>query len=195
MAPRLHLGCGPNSLPGWLNTDLEPGPGAAFIDVTEALPFADQTFTHIFSEHLIEHVDRAAGASLLRECRRVLRPGGALRIATPDLRFLARLSSGALNERERRYVQWAGETFLGDAAATPAMVVNNFFHAWGHRFIYDEETLRASLATAGFTSIRRQAVGESDDPVLSNLEAHGRSIPPGFNELETMVLEAVTPGL
>jgi hypothetical protein len=62
--------------------------------------------------------------------------------------------------------------------------VNNFFRSWGHRYIYDPQTLRHALAEAGFVEIEERPVGE--------LERHLAEAPE-FNEYETFVLEARRP--
>ena len=89
---KLHIGCGENLLEGWLNSDLYPGSDRVLhFDATGRFPFADATFDYVFSEHMIEHVPYEGALSMLRECRRVLKPGGRARISTPDLRFLVGL--------------------------------------------------------------------------------------------------------
>src|SRR5688572_1785254 len=81
---KLHLGCGPLALPGWLNIDNEPYAGVdRVLDVTAGLPFEDVQF--IFAEHFIEHLSFDASTALMRECRRVLREDGVLRLSTPNL--------------------------------------------------------------------------------------------------------------
>src|SRR5262245_43358548 len=89
-ARRLHLGCGPNLLTGWANVDLRSAAGVVELDLAHALPVADDSVELIYSEHFIEHLDRGDGERLLRECRRVLKPGGRIRISTPDLQAAAR---------------------------------------------------------------------------------------------------------
>jgi hypothetical protein len=65
------------------------------------------------------------------------------------------------------------------------VVINNFFRSWGHRFVYDPETLRHALGEAGFVGI--------EDAPLGELESHLADTPE-FNELETFVLEAQRAG-
>jgi hypothetical protein len=72
----------------------------------------------------------------------------------------------------------------------PAFVLNNFFRAWGDKFIYDEATLTDPLLTAGFSKIRRVALNQSEDTELQRLE-NAERLPPGFLELETMTFEAI----
>ncbi len=187
---RLHIGCGENLLPGWLNTDLFPVKGALFLDASKQLPFNASTLDYIFSEHLIEHLECQNGVPLLQECHRVLKPGGRLRIATPDLRFLIELYAENKTEAQQRYIRWAVDTFLpGMDGYLDTFVINNFFTDWGHKFIYDEKTLRRMLENAGFVDIARFDVGQSADGNLRGIEGHGRKIGDEFNRMEAMVLE------
>jgi predicted SAM-dependent methyltransferase len=196
---RLALGSGHHPPPGWLATDLDPrvAPGVIFLDVTEPFPFPGAAFDRIHSEHLIEHVSLVSGRAMLAECRRVLRPGGRLRIATPDLARLASLvaSLAGPSPEGADYIAWIARTF-SDARleARPADVLNHGMRAWGHVFLYDEKSLRDELARAGFTAVTRQAMNESDDPALRGLETHARTVG-GEPQVawETMVLEAMRP--
>src|SRR4051812_40618920 len=85
---KLQIGCGGNYLEGWFNTDLSPNAHRTGLNATRRFPFADNTFDYILSEHMIEHVPYDMGRVILSECHRVLKPGGTLRIVTPDLKFL-----------------------------------------------------------------------------------------------------------
>ena len=190
---KLHLGCGPNDLAGWLNTDFDPRPaGQVHVDVTAPLPFADASWDYVFHEHLIEHLPFDGGLRLLEECRRVLRPGGKLRVASPDLGRLVALCETPRTPAQERYLAWAvGYGGLPAGQHATCFVLNNFMRAWGHRFVYDQPTLRAALERAGFASVRSASVGQSDDAHLARLEAHGRHIgSEEANGYETMVFEA-----
>jgi SAM-dependent methyltransferase len=155
--PKLQLGAGPNALPGWLNSDLEPGgPGVIFLDATRPFPFPDGVFDYVFSEHLIEHVSYADGLRLLREVYRVLKPGGRTRIATPNLEALVGLYAPDQSASQRQYVRRSVDRYCpGVGANAECFVINNFFYNWDHRFIYDASTLRAAMEAVGFTDISR----------------------------------------
>ena len=189
---KLHLGCGRNILPGWLNSDFSPkSPEVLQLDARGRFPLADQQFDYIFSEHMIEHIAYQKGASMLRECWRVLRPGGRLRISTPDLAFLIDLRRSDRSPLQDEYIRWATQKFVKDAPyADDTFVINNFVRRWGHLFIYDEKTLRAGFAAAGFKDITRCALNESSDPALRGLENEKR-MPKGFLRLETLTIEGV----
>ena len=86
---KIHIGCGTNILKGWLNTDYMPVSNEVILmDATQKLPFENNTFDYVFSEHMIEHITYTQGGLMLSECFRVLKSGGKLRVSTPDLRFL-----------------------------------------------------------------------------------------------------------
>jgi len=146
---------------------------------------------------MIEHIPWHDGLFMLRECRRVLKPDGTIRIATPDLRVLLGLASGGPSSE--RYIKWITDTFLnGLNIYKDSFVINNAFRNWGHQFLYDGELLEMALSQAGFSNISRCSIGESDDKNLRGIESHGQNT--GADEMaafETMVFEAkglVLPG-
>jgi predicted SAM-dependent methyltransferase len=188
----VHIGAGPIILKGWLNTDLEPqAPDIAYLDVTEPLPFPDNSIDFIFSEHLIEHVPHADGAYHLRESFRVLKPNGRIRVSTPDLQFLIDIYTRTEHtETQARYVRRTlDQAFPEYGFYNGAFVLNHFVKNWGHQFIYDDKTLPDALTRAGFRSVRRWQLGESDAPMLQNIEHHGDSISPEFNLMQSIVVE------
>ena len=192
---KLQLGCGMNVLPGWLNSDrVAKADGVIIVEANRRFPFGDSTFDYVFSEHMIEHLEYGDGLVALRECFRVLRPGGKVRIATPDIRFLFNLYGSAKSDLESRYVAWVAARFLREisvGANGDVFVINNFLRSFGHRFIYDPATLAGALRASGFSGITVQNVGESDDGELRNIESHGSRISEEFNRLETFVIEGL----
>lgn len=193
---RLQLGAGTNHLDGWFNTDLVPNePEVYFLDSRVDFPFPTDTFDYLYSEHHIEHLSYREGTANFRECLRVLKPGGRIRIATPDLRVLIGLLGRELGEIEKQYMQYIANGLMKDGAvASPVFVINNAFQSWGHKFLYDYETLHCLLGACGFVNIERVEYGESVDPILRETENHGKSM--GEEEMvrfETMVIEASAP--
>jgi len=186
----LHLGCGQHVLAGWLNADLYPLDGGVLhVDAARRFPFRAETFDRIYSEHLIEHLTCSQGRRMLAECFRVLKPGGRIRISTPDLRFLTDLLSHDRTELQERYVAWMSRQAECDAAPNGVVVLNHFVRSWGHRFIYDDAVLSEALSSAGFSKVVRCEVGRSADPTFQRLENEAR-MPEGFLRLESMVFEA-----
>jgi predicted SAM-dependent methyltransferase len=193
---KLQLGSGDNILEGWLNTDLTPRSKKeiVFLDVRELFLFDDCTFDYIFCEHLIEHLEYQEGVDMLSQCFRILKQGGKIRIATPDLCFLIELYNSEKTELQERYISWAVDTFLSDIAIyQDVFVMNNFFRDWGHKFIYDFKSLHTTMSRVGFINITGYNIGESDDNNFRGVESHGRAMPDEFNKLETFVLEGSKP--
>lgn len=80
---RLHLGCGNEILPGWINHDLVPLPG---VDVVHDLhdypwPFEDGRFAEVRMYHVLEHLEDPV--RVIEELHRILAPGGILRVRVP----------------------------------------------------------------------------------------------------------------
>lgn len=186
--PALHIGAGPVSIPGWLNTDYVSGD--VFLDLGRPLPFPDGTFKYVFGEHVIEHLPEAVGFALMKEIRRVLRPGGVLRFTTPELPKLIAIYEDRNPVIKRdEYGRWLDQ-ITAKENRTAAQILNNFMREWGHRFIYDEEDLTRKLLDAGFEKVVRCEPGESEHERLRGLERHG---PEWENAAEAMCLEATTP--
>jgi predicted SAM-dependent methyltransferase len=188
--PKLQIGGGWHRLDGWLNTDLDLVPGVMLMDATARFPFADGTFQFVYTEHMIEHVPYAGGAGMLRECYRVMRKGGTIRVTTPDLAAIVGLSGPRLSDVQRKYLVWFSRTFLpGESTPRAASVINAHFRLWGHQFIYDEDTLANVLYSTGFSSVQRWRLKESDSPALRGLE-NTRRYTEGLLDFESMALEA-----
>jgi SAM-dependent methyltransferase len=64
-------------------------------DLSQPFPLPDSSVDRILSEHFFEHMAEVDVAALLKECYRVLKPGGFLRIAVPDY----------MNPRKRKYLK------------------------------------------------------------------------------------------
>ncbi|MFO0872132.1 MAG: methyltransferase domain-containing protein [Pirellulales bacterium] len=193
---KLQVGSGPNLLSGWLNTDLCESSRlkAVPMDATKPFPLPSQEFDYVFSEHMIEHINYDQGLAMLQECFRVLKPGGRIRIATPDLEVLIGLHTPHRSPIQQRYLRWVAHRHLDEQREHPAFVINNGFRNWGHQFIYDRATLQNALEATGFTDVTICRPGTSADDQLRGLESHGRLVgDEDINQFETMVLEASRP--
>jgi predicted SAM-dependent methyltransferase len=142
------------------------------LDATRPLPFADGAFEWVYAEHFIEHISLREGITWLREVRRVLKPGGFVRLTTPDLRRYAEAYLAgddtffaAHRERMRQYGFPPMET-------RRAWMVNQIFQYWGHQWIYDADELRHAAQAAGFApeGFRECAFREGRDPAVSAID-------------------------
>lgn len=102
----LNLGCGSRFHPDWTNIDFN-STGAHVIahNLNDGIPFGDASFDVVYQSHILEHFPKVQAESFLRECCRVLRPQGVLRVVVPDLEqiainYIAALEKAILGEQE-----------------------------------------------------------------------------------------------
>lgn len=87
----INIGCGAIHHPDWINLDIaSDDPAVMQVDITRGLPFDASTASVCYSSHVLEHMDLGSARSLIDECFRVLKPGGLLRLAVPDLEAITR---------------------------------------------------------------------------------------------------------
>jgi predicted SAM-dependent methyltransferase len=104
----LNLGCGCRFHPEWTNIDFtSTGKGVIAHNLTQGILFPDVSFDVIYHSHLLEHFPKTAAESFLKECWRVLRPQGVLRLAVPDLEQIARTYLLALEQARLGSQEWA----------------------------------------------------------------------------------------
>lgn len=103
----LNLGCGGRFHPDWENIDfISVAPGVRVYDLRKGIPYPDQTFDVVYHSHLLEHFSKQAAPAFLRECHRVLRHGGIIRVAVPDLEKIARLYLEAMEKASEGVPSW-----------------------------------------------------------------------------------------
>lgn len=87
----INIGCGATYHRDWINLDVVPAdPEVLPIDINKGLPFPSGYAAVCYSSHVLEHLEKRGAASLISECFRVLRNGGVIRLAVPNLESLAR---------------------------------------------------------------------------------------------------------
>lgn len=148
---KLHLGCGNTLLDGWINLDLVHPTRKQQLhwDLRRGIPFPDESVQAIFTEHMLEHLTLPDALTLLKECRRVLNAEGILRIGVPDL--------------ERYALSYLGRDPLIDlhrpCRPTRGIAFSEIFFFYGHRSMYDFDTLNVLLREAGFSHVARCEFG------------------------------------
>jgi SAM-dependent methyltransferase len=227
---RLNLGCGTNAVPGWVNLD---GSWSAWIarhpllervvlrlrdqsqgggswrrdivihDVRQRLPFSASRFRAVYSSHLLEHLYRSEAEHLMKECFRVLQPGGIIRVIVPDLRTIVQEYMGGANigKRATQSTACAGDPcerfnsrLLLRSPAPPRrslplrLLSIRDFHS--HKWVYDESHLGRLMRAAGFCDARRRDYLDSDIEGIAEVERADRIL-----YGEGVCVEALKPAL
>lgn len=104
----LNIGCGVRFDERWLNVDLHAShPNVQRHDVLSGpLPFAERSLAVVYHAHLLEHLPRDQAPRFLRECYRLLQPGGIVRVVVPDLEGIVRLYLDALTSGAHARHEW-----------------------------------------------------------------------------------------
>jgi SAM-dependent methyltransferase len=154
---RLNWGCGPRPVPGWLNSDRLDGPGIDLpCDIRAGLPLPAASVDYAVAVHVLQDLAYADVLPALHELRRVLRPGGVLRLAVPDLERAIRAFVG--NDPAYFYVPDA------DARSVGAKLVTQIVWYGSVRTPFTWDFLGERLGRAGFRDVARCAFGQTHSP-------------------------------
>jgi len=177
----LNLGSGPRGLndPNWINVDGYLDTNVHYcMDFTKKFPFPDNCFNGIYCEHVFEHFTQEEGLPFLKECFRVLKPGGSVRIIVPDGEKVIRTyiddPQALLSHRN-----------VPSSCAMEA--VNSYFRQrYEHHCLYDFELIKYQLELAGGHQVSRESYrkGKASEEML---------IDDGKYEWESLYVEAVKP--
>lgn len=178
---KLHLGAGSSSNIGWLTSDLSPKilGKTIYLDATKKLPFKNNSFEFIYCEHMIEHISFEQASGLLKECIRVLKKDGKIRISTPDLDQYLSLFESKKNPIQEDFISFMQSNWLykfPNDRNLPYHILNLNMHAWGHQYIYCYSTLSEQLMNQGFVNLTRYDNDCSETNQLQNLEKHAHTL-------------------
>ncbi|MFN0040742.1 MAG: class I SAM-dependent methyltransferase [Burkholderiales bacterium] len=145
----VHIGCGEIDSPEFINVDAQPYPHVHYVrnDITDLSMFEARSVDLIYMCHVLEHVHRKEIFDVLAEFRRVLKPGGVLRISVPDFdRILTMYESTGRDP---------------DGIMSP--LLGSHYNAYDiHYWVFTERSLSAILLKAGFSAVRQWDPGRCD---------------------------------
>lgn len=174
---RINLGCGENILDGWENHDAD-------VDISKRLPYPDDHADFIFCEHCVEHIPYPDAVAFFKECHRVLKPGGTVRITVPSIEQVYKNSGPAY---------WKFATKFGNENSLRGAMANIMFKH-GHQTCWTRALLEASLFYAGFDEPVHCETHKSQHPDLNGVEGHHHIIGEEFNSLESLSFEGTKAG-
>lgn len=124
-------------------------------DLTYGIPLDDGCVDFVYSSHFLEHLSRKDARHLLQESFRVLKQGGVVRIAIPDLAYAISLYSAG--KKEEMLTQYF---FVDDDDS----------HYARHKYMYDYPMLKEILENEGFHNVHSCAFQLGATPDLNILD-------------------------
>lgn len=157
----LELGGGPNKRAGYVSLDMHAWDGATDIvaDLEADWPIESGTVDSLYSCHVVEHVSWRKLEHVIRECWRVLRPGGTCTHGWPEMMRMMNLLP-AMCDCVRQHDVFAGDPDCprchGKARVHPAYMKASFcglqaYPGDVHRNVIPESELAAMMQRAGFS--------------------------------------------
>lgn len=135
---KLHLGCGEQSLKGYVNIDHRKTIATDLVCDIKKLPYLDNSAELIEIYHVVEHFSRHDLPKALKQWHRVLIKGGKLVIECPD--FDAAVKEYMAGNELRLDNVFGLQRFFGDL----------------HQFGYNFKRLEKILSAAGFKNIQQK---------------------------------------
>lgn len=133
MGIKLNIGAGDTHIDGFTPIDIKDGIDAA------ALPHEDGSVDEVYACHVLEHFPATRTVDVLKEWCRVLKPGGRIKVAVPDLEKLIE------KRGDPHQKKMAGRQIVGGWTDADDK----------HGAVFDGDDLRDALYGAGFGSIER----------------------------------------
>ena len=141
-------------------------------DVVKKIPFKNNSVEAIYTAHMLEHLDRNDSRTFLLNAKKVLKPGGVLRISVPDFKMLI----------EAYMVHKSADKFLEDSLLTIIapktfkqkilILLTGFRH---HQWMYDADSLINLLKNCGFVNVQEKSSSSSDIQNTEGLNLDERS--------------------
>ncbi len=153
---RLNLGCGDNLIAGYVNIDKYDKAAEVQADMAD-VAYPDKSVEEIAIYQALEHTPYNSLDSILRNCHRMLKPGGKLIIEVPDIEYAAQeILTDGLSDKWIHHI-WGEYHRPWDKERYPDAT----FHAGSiHYQGFTYQRLEDALFNAGFHEVRRREMEE-----------------------------------
>jgi predicted SAM-dependent methyltransferase len=168
----IHLGCADIASPEFINVDARPAPHVHYVrDVCDLSIFPDNHADLVYASHLLEHVRHNALRKTLWEWRRILKPGGILRLSVPDFDRILHIYESCSRDIT---------SILGPLMGGQDYQYNIHYSVFNHSYLADK------LREVGFEEVRQwdpESVPNHDfkDWANSDIIVNGRAFPVSLN--------------
>ncbi len=132
---KLNIGCGHRYSKEWINIDFHSESSEVIShNLLKKLPFSSNSIEAIYSSHLLEHFQREDALKLIKECYRLLKSNGILRIVVPDLEYTCReyikILDSLDNHEVRNKHEWITIELLDQMVRTqPGGIMANYWQS------------------------------------------------------------------
>lgn len=148
---RINCGCGEWPLEDYINIDADPAVKPDLLATIPPLPFGDGEVDEVYAGHFLEHLDYEGGKAFLRECYRVLKPGGKVGIVVPDMREI--LTRWLWGMADMLQIPQGHFWPIKDLDAVCHLFLYGDVNGSRHQWAYDGFTLARALTRAGFEQL------------------------------------------
>ncbi len=174
---KVNIGCGSVKPAGWINVDYSLGArlsriplykqfnnhlklfdldpngnpwnwdGVLVRDLRKKFPWEDETVDVVYASHIVEHFSKEEGLRLLKECHRIIKSNGIIRIVVPDLKVLVdRYIAGTL--RSDDFVEKLGVLYESRQSRIKDFL--STLMQFPHKCMYDTSNMISVLDSIGF---------------------------------------------
>ena len=166
----IHLGCWHRYIDGFIHVDLCDFEHIDYRSDIKELPFfSDESANLIYSSHSFEYFDPVEAPLVLKEWRRVLKPGGKLRLSVPDFDQLIKIYQLTGNIQK----------ILGPLFGRMQIESNGVDTLLYHKTVYNFDTLSKLLSENGFEAISRY---NWQDTIHSKYDDHSQAYYPHMDK-------------
>lgn len=186
---KINLGSGPVFCNGWTNYDwgllpiigkyrltsifiklgLLPKaydwkwPKIELVNIIKDLPDEDGSVDFVYCSHVLEHFEKYEAVKILKECKRILKKNGKIRIVLPDLDKIIKKYTDP-ESFNREYYGFDKDLYKGWLGKLKKIFIR------GHQWMYNSKSAKNLLIEAGFEKVNACSFRKGLVPNLEKLD-------------------------